>query len=195
MDNLIFQERKSKIEILQNNLNKINAEIKVRKPQPSIKTLFNGKHPQNRKNLKKLDIILSEVKTNGEKKTLPRPPSILSLITNSKTDEFLSLDKPKYFNAHKTLPLTVFSSSSTLYSINKNHNQNLFNGNHIYNNNFDNNINNTNMDLPLLNTSSSLPLIRVKKESNMSKQSNGINEIKKEKDLKELYQEYIDNVS
>ena len=29
----------------------------------------------------------------------------------------------------------------------------------------------------------------------MSKQSNGVNEIKKEKDLKELYQEYIDNVS
>ena len=54
----ILKERRAKIEMLQQNINIIHNEVKVRRPHPTTKSLFNGKTPKNRRNLKKLKIIL-----------------------------------------------------------------------------------------------------------------------------------------
>ena len=168
MDILIFNERKSKAETLHKNISIINNELTVRKPHTSAKTIFNGNIPKNRKNLKKLNAINTEVKKNEIKKSTVRPPSIQSLITNSKTDEFLSLDKPNNFG-QKLLPLMNFSSSSTLYSIKSN-------------NNFQrNSVNN----LPIMNT---------KKISENSIKSKSSMNIKPGKDINQLYQEFTSNV-
>ena len=197
MENLFFAERKSKIESLQKNINIITTESKVRKPHPSIKTLFNGSHPKNRKNLKKLDIRLNNIKKNEKINLSPKRESIQSLIKISKTEEFLTQEKPNNYNGVKIIPLKNFSSSSTLYSLNNNNNNNYNNNN--YNNfmngnnsNMNSNNNLINLDLAYLNSADSLPLLKEKK---MSTKKKSIIEIQKEKDLNELYQEYVHNVS
>ena len=196
MDNLFFAERKSKIESLQKNINIITTESKVRKPHPSIKTLFNGSHPKNRKNLKKLDIRLNIIKKNEKINLSPKRESIQSLIKISKTEEFLTQEKPNNYNGIKIIPLKNFSSSSTLYSLNNNNNNNNFNNNNsnnLVNGNYTNSNNNLiNLDLAYLNSADSLPLLKEKK---MSTKKKSIIEIQKEKDLNELYQEYVHNVS
>ena len=195
MDNLFFAERKSKIESLQKNINIITTESKVRKPHPSIKTLFNGSHPKNRKNLKKLDIRLNNIKKNEKINLSPKRESIQSLIKISKTEEFLTQEKPNNYNGIKIIPLKNFSSSSTLYSLNNNNNNNFNNNNsnNLVNGNYTNSNNNLiNLDLAYLNSADSLPLLKEKK---MSTKKKSIIEIQKEKDLNELYQEYVHNVS
>ena len=188
MEKLIFEERKSKILTLQQNINIINTEQKVRKPHPSIKTLFNGNFPKNRKNLKKLDNILNNLEKKSPKKKTERPPTIQSLIDNSKSEEFLTKEKPNNYQGYKIIPLKNFSSSSTLYSINNNNNHNNI-SNHIENgNNF------VNLDLRYLNSADSLPELNGKKMTKMSKKKSSI-KIQQEKDLNQLYQELIDNVS
>ena len=179
MKNLIFQERKSKIESLQKNINMINTESKVRQPHSSLKTLFNGTHPKNRKNLKKLDVILPNTVNKNVKNKLSQRP------------EFLSLEKPNNYKGVKILPLNHFSSSSTLYSLNNNQNQNV-NQNNLninMNGNFDN------LDLKFLNSAESLPRLTSKKVSKISQNKKSVNEIQPEKDLNQLYQEFIDDVS
>ena len=197
MENLFFAERKSKIESLQKNINIITTESKVRKPHPSIKTLFNGSHPKNRKNLKKLDIKLNIIKKNEKINLSPKRESIQSLIKISKTEEFLTQEKPNNYNGVKIIPLKNFSSSSTLYSLNNNNNNNYNNNNsnnfmNGNNSNMNSNNNLINLDLAYLNSADSLPLLKEKK---MSTKKKSIIEIQKEKDLNELYQEYVHNVS
>ena len=197
MENLFFAERKSKIESLQKNINIITTESKVRKPHPSIKTLFNGSHPKNRKNLKKLDIRLNIIKKNKKINLSPKRESIQSLIKISKTEEFLTQEKPNNYNGVKIIPLKNFSSSSTLYSLNNNNNNNYNNNNsnnfmNGNNSNMNSNNNLINLDLAYLNSADSLPLLKEKK---MSTKKKSIIEIQKEKDLNELYQEYVHNVS
>ena len=195
MENLFFAERKSKIESLQKNINIITVESKVKKPHPSIKTLFNGSHPKNRKNLKKLDIRLNNIKKNEKINLSPKRESIQSLIKISKTEEFLTQEKPNNYNGIKIIPLKNFSSSSTLYSLNNNNNNNFNNNNsnNLVNGNYTNSNNNLiNLDLAYLNSADSLPLLKEKK---MSTKKKSIIEIQKEKDLNELYQEYVHNVS
>ena len=193
MKNLIFQERKSKIESLQKNINMINTESKVRQPHSSLKTLFNGTHPKNRKNLKKLDVILpNTVNKNVKNKLSQKPPSIQSLITNSKNEEFLSFEKSDNYKGIKIIPLTNFSSSSTLYYVNNNNYQNGYQNN-INHNSLNDNFNNLN--LQFLNSAETLPKIENRKESKMSQKKKSLIEIQQEKDLKQLYQEFIDNVS
>ena len=195
MENLFFAERKSKIESLQKNINIITTESKVRKPHPSIKTLFNGSHPKNRKNLKKLDIRLNNIKKTEKINLSPKRESIQSLIKISKTEEFLTQEKPNNYNGFKIIPLKNFSSSSTLYSLNNNNNNNFNNNNsnNLVNGNYTNSNNNLiNLDLAYLNSADSLPLLKEKK---MSTKKKSIIEIQQEKDLNELYQEYVHNVS
>ena len=197
MENLFFAERKSKIESLQKNINIITTESKVRKPHPSIKTLFNGSHPKNRKNLKKLDIRLNNIKKTEKINLSPKRESIQSLIKISKTEEFLTQEKPNNYNGVKIIPLKNFSSSSTLYSLNNNNNNNYNNNNsnnfmNGNNSNMNSNNNLINLDLAYLNSADSLPLLKEKK---MSTKKKSIIEIQKEKDLNELYQEYVHNVS
>ena len=192
MENLFFAERKSKIESLQKNINIITIESKVRKPHPSIKTLFNGSHPKNRKNLKKLDIRLNNIKKTEKINLSPKRESIQSLIKISKTEEFLTQEKPNNYNGVKIIPLKNFSSSSTLYSLNNNNNNNSNNFMNGNNSNMNSNNNLINLDLAYLNSADSLPLLKEKK---MSTKKKSIIEIQKEKDLNELYQEYVHNVS
>ena len=195
MEKIFLAERKSKIETLQKNINIKITESKVRSPHPSIKTLFNGHHPKNRKNLKKLDIRLNNIKKTEKINLSPKRESIQSLIKISKTEEFLTQEKPNNYNGIKIIPLKNFSSSSTLYSLNNNNNNNFNNNNsnNLVNGNYTNSNNNLiNLDLAYLNSADSLPLLKEKK---MSTKKKSIIEIQKEKDLNELYQEYVHNVS
>ena len=132
------------------------------------------------------------IKKNGTNKSSQRPPSIQSLITNSKTEEFLSFEKSDNYKGIKVIPLTNFSSSSTLYSVNNNNYQNGYQNN-INHNSLNDNFNNLN--LQFLNSAETLPKIENRKESKMSQKKKSLIEIQQEKDLKQLYQEFIDNVS
>ena len=139
-------------------------------------------------------ILLSQIliKKNGINKSSQRPPSIQSLITNSKTEEFLSFEKSDNYQGIKIIPLTNFSSSSTLYSVNNNNYQNGYQNNKNHNS-LNDNFNNLN--LQFLNSAETLPKIENRKESKMSQKKKSLIEIQQEKDLKQLYQEFIDNVS
>ena len=188
------QERISKILMLERNLNRLSNESLVRRPCPSIKTIFNGNKPKNRRNLKKLGIQKSNNnKTYNKpiKKPKYKTPSIQSIINNSINNEFLSLDHPNNnynYNKPIIIPINTFSngnSSSTLYSINKSNNvisNNLKKSidvisNHSKNNKLQNSINDN-----------------VMKSKKISKMSDGTN-YKKPVNLNDLYNEFIANVS
>lgn len=188
------QERISKILMLERNLNRLSNESLVRRPCPSIKTIFNGNKPKNRRNLKKLGIQKSNNnKTYNKpiKKPKYKTPSIQSIINNSINNEFLSLDHPNNnynYNKPIIIPINTFSngnSSSTLYSINKRNNvisNNLKKSidvisNHSKNNKLQNSINDN-----------------VMKSKKISKMSDGTN-YKKPVNLNDLYNEFIANVS
>ena len=194
MSVLNSQERISKILMLERNLNRLSNESLVRRPCPSIKTIFNGNKPKNRRNLKKLGIQKSNNnKTYNKpiKKPKYKTPSIQSIINNSINNEFLSLDHPNNnynYNKPIIIPMNNFSngnSSSTLYSINKRNNvisNNLKKSidaisNHSKNNKLQNSINDN-----------------VMKSKKISKMSDGTN-YKKPVNLNDLYNEFIANVS
>ena len=84
------------------------------------------------------------------------------------------------------------SPRSTLYSVNNNNYQNGYQNN-INHNSLNDNFNNLN--LQFLNSAETLPKIENRKESKMSQKKKSLIEIQQEKDLKQLYQEFIDNVS
>ena len=194
MSVFISQERISKILMLERNLNRLSNESLVRRPCPSIKTIFNGNKPKNRRNLKKLGTQKSNNnKTHNKpiKKPKYKTPSIQSIINNSINNEFLSLDHPNNnynYNKPIIIPINTFSngnSSSTLYSINKSNNvisNNLKKSidvisNHSKNNKLQNSINDN-----------------VMKSKKISKMSDGTN-YKKPVNLNDLYNEFIANVS
>ena len=192
----ILKERKSKIEMIQQNINIINNEVKVRRPHPSIKSLFNGQTPKNRKNLKKLEVLLPKENKNDKKEKRLRPPSIQSLITNSKNDEFLSIEKTNNYG-QKIIPIMHFSSSSTLYSLKANKlNRNQSNNTIINNNNKNivNHIKNNNTNYEFLNSAKTIPDLAEKKLSKMSKKKKSNISVQQQKDLNQLYKEYTENV-
>lgn len=193
----ILKERRAKIEMLQQNINIIHNEVKVRRPHPTTKSLFNGKTPKNRRNLKKLKIILPKENKKEKKEKPLRPTSIQQLITNSKNDEFLSIEKTNNFG-HKVIPIRQFSSSSTLYSLkanqltkNQNNNTNTNSNNNQY---IVNHTQNNNVNYEFLNSAESIPVLAEKKLSKMSEKKKSNISVQQEKDLNQLYQEYTENV-
>ena len=194
MSVLNSQERISKILMLERNLNRKSNESLVRRPCPSIKTIFNGNKPKNRRNLKKLGIQKSNNnKTYNKpiKKPKYKTPSIQSIINNSINNEFLSLDHPNNnynYNKPIIIPMNNFSngnSSSTLYSINKRNN--------VISNNLKKSIDvisNLSKNNKLQNSIND----NVMKSKKISKMSDGTN-YKKPVNLNDLYNEFIANVS
>lgn len=220
MNASIFQERLSKIQMFENSLNILSNESMVKKPYPSIKTLFYNKMPKNRKNLKKLKSNMATHNIHNNKDRLKnylskyKTPSIQSIINNSKTSEFLSLDHPinKYrANIFPSQTISNINSSSRINTLNNNNgiNHSINNGNNIMKiksqeinhsmsiqekmPNFSNN--------NKMKNSTNYNVLKIKKISKMSNADN-INKSndepilnKKEVDLNDLYKEYIDNVS
>ena len=183
--------------MLQQNINIIHNEVKVRRPHPTTKSLFNGKTPKNRRNLKKLKIILPKENKKEKKEKPLRPTSIQQLITNSKNDEFLSIEKTNNFG-HKVIPIRQFSSSSTLYSLktnqltkNQNNNTNINSNNNQY---IVNHTQNNNTNYEFLNSAESIPVLAEKKLSKISEKKKSNISVQQEKDLNQLYQEYTENV-
>ena len=194
----ILKERRAKVEMLQQSINIIHNEVKVRRPHPTTKTLFNGQTPKNRNNLKKLKIILPKENKKEKNEKPLRPTSIQQLITNSKNDEFLSIEKPNNFG-HKVIPIKQFSSSSTLYSLkanqltkNQNNTTNTISSN---NQNIVNHTQNNNSNYEFLNTTESIPVLAEEKLSKMSQKKKSNISVQQAKDLNQLYQEYTENVS
>ena len=188
---------REKIEKLQNSINIINNQLKVRKPQPSIKSLFNGKHPKNRLNLKKMNPKITQKNKNEIKRISQKNfPSIKSLIKNSKDNEFLNSENNFNFRSTKIIPIVNYPSSTTLYSLKSNNNINNFNSNK--NNNIINNSINTNINPKQFYSTESLPKLDTKPSKPSTQSSNetkSTSNNKQEKDLNQLYQEYIQNVS
>ena len=194
MSDFNAQERISKILMLEKSLNNLSKESIVRKPYPSIKTLFNGNYPKNRKNLKKLvSQNTNSLRTYTKRINKPKykPPNIQSVIRNSLTNEFLNLDFPN--NNHIKpiiIPINNYSNGytpSTLYNLDNNNKNSVIPNNlkksvdvvsnHSINNKFINSMDEN--------------VMKIKK---ISKMSNGINN-KKPLNLNDLYNEFIKNVS
>ena len=199
MNTYNYPDRISNIQILETNLNILAFESDVKKPYPSIKTLFYDRQPKNRKNLKKTLIrnVNNFIHKNGAyiNKTPNNVPSIESIINNSKTDEFLSMDNPiKKYQQTIIIPIGNYAnqnSISTLDSIKTNNNYN--NGN--FRNSSLNNINgilnvSKNNNLNKSVNSNDIPVIKSRKMSGMSNHSKP-----KSINLNDLYKEYKENVS
>ena len=185
---------REKIEKLQNSINIINNELKVSKPQPSIKSLFNGKRPKNRLNLKNIKPkITQKNKIDIKKISQNNFPSIKSLIKSSKDNEFLNPDKTYNFKSAKIIPIITQPSSPSLYSLKSNNNINHFSSNK--NNNIINNAFNNNLNLKQFNSTESLPKLDTKPSTQSSNETKSTLNNIQEKDLNQLYQEYIQNVS
>ena len=185
---------REKIEKLQNSINIINKELKVHKPQPSIKSLFNDKRPKNRLNLKNTKPkITQKNKIDIKKISQNNFPSIKSLIKSSKDNEFLNPDKTYNFKSAKIIPIIAQPSSSSLYSLKSNNNINHFSSNK--NNNIINNAFNNNLNLKQFNSTESLLKLDTKPSTQSSNETKSTLNIIQEKDLNQLYQEYIENVS
>ena len=185
---------REKIEKLQNSINIINKELKVHKPQPSIKSLFNDKRPKNRLNLKNTKPkITQKNKIDIKKISQNNFPSIKSLIKSSKDNEFLNPDKTYNFKSAKIIPIITQPSSSSLYSLKSNNNINHFSSNK--NNNIINNAFNNNLNLKQFNSTESLPKLDTKPSTQSSNETKSTLNIIQEKDLNQLYKEYIENVS
>ena len=185
---------REKIEKLQNSINIINKELKVHKPQPSIKSLFNDKRPKNRLNLKNIKPkITQKNKIDIKKISQNNFPSIKSLIKSSKDNEFLNPDKTYNFKSAKIIPIITQPSSSSLYSLKSNNNINHFSSNK--NNNIINNAFNNNLNLKQFNSTESLPKLDTKPSTQSSNETKSTLNNIQEKDLNQLYKEYIENVS
>ena len=179
MKNLHFQKKDLNMDIIQKKINIINKELIIRKPHLSIKTLFNGKNPQNRKNLKKNEIRIPIIKPKKEIKRSAHPPIIIeSIINDSKNLEFLSPDSYNNLN---------FLSSSSIYTVNSPKNY------------IPNGVNNT-LKYKYLNSTDSFGINKIKNQSQLStyddKEGDKTAESKTaSKDLNQLYQKYINDVS
>lgn len=196
MNGSVYQERQSNMKLFKQNLIILSHESTVRKPHPSIKTLFYGKKPKNRKNLKKLNVPKinnSSINSASQNKPKYNIPSILSIINNSKNNEFLSLDEnpnnnfaPKIIIRPNYKNFINQKSSTALYKAIPS-NGNISNNSTNYKNNGD--LNNNNFVLSNKNSKIS----NDNNESASIKTNPIVN--KKPKDVKELYKEYIENVS
>ena len=192
MASLYYQERLSNIQILEQNLSVLPNESLVKKPYPTIKSLFYDKRPKNRKNLKNIETrkpINNQRNENYKNKLNKKVATIESIINNSKTNEFLSLDNPN--NNYKPIiiyPLYNYvnqNSSSTIDTIKKN-------GNSIFNkvnNNIDE-ISNHSRNNKLNKSLNDIQLMKSKKASKMTNSTFH----KKMINLNDLYKEYIENV-
>ena len=191
---------REKIEKLQNSINIINKELNVRKPHPSIKALFNGKRPKNRLNLKNINTKVVQKNKNDIKNISQQNfPSIKSLIKSSKNNEFLYSDKTNNFRSAKIIPIINNSSNSMLYSLKSNNNINNF-GSNKNNNIINNSINTINNNINPLQFNSTESLTKpdkldAKPSTQSSNETKSTLNNKQEKDLNQLYQEYIQNVS
>jgi hypothetical protein len=192
MASLYYQERLSNIQILEQNLSVLPNESLVKKPYPTIKSLFYDKRPKNRKNLKNIETrkpINNQRNGTYKNKLNKKVATIESIINNSKTNEFLSLDNPN--NNYKPIiiyPLYNYvnqNSSSTIDTIKKN-------GNSIFNkvnNNIDE-ISNHSRNNKLNKSLNDIQLMKSKKASKMTNSTFH----KKMINLNDLYKEYIENV-
>ena len=192
MASLYYQERLSNIQILEQNLSVLPNESLVKKPYPTIKSLFYDKRPKNRKNLKNIETrkpINNQRNGTYKNKLNKKVATIESIINNSKTNEFLSLDNPN--NNYKPIiiyPLYNYvnqNSSSTIDTIKKN-------GNSIFNkvnNNIDE-ISNHSRNNKLNKSLNDIQLMKSKKASEMTNSTFH----KKMINLNDLYKEYIENV-
>lgn len=192
MASLYYQERLSNIQILEQNLSVLPNESLVKKPYPTIKSLFYDKRPKNRKNLKNIETrkpINNQRNGTYKNKLNKKVATIESIINNSKTNEFLSLDSPN--NNYKPIiiyPLYNYvnqNSSSTIDTIKKN-------GNSIFNkvnNNIDE-ISNHSRNNKLNKSLNDIQLMKSKKASKMTNSTFH----KKMINLNDLYKEYIENV-
>ena len=192
MASLYYQERLSNIQILEQNLSVLPNESLVKKPYPTIKSLFYDKRPKNRKNLKNIETrkpINNQRNGTYKNKLNKKVATIESIINNSKTNEFLSLDNPN--NNYKPIiiyPLYNYvnqNSSSTMDTIKKN-------GNGIFNkvnNNIDE-ISNRSRNNKLNKSLNDIQLMKSKKASKMTNSTFH----KKMINLNDLYKEYIENV-
>ena len=192
MASLYYQERLSNIQILEQNLSVLQNESLVKKPYPTIKSLFYDKRPKNRKNLKNIETrkpINNQRNGTYKNKLNKKVATIESIINNSKTNEFLSLDNPN--NNYKPIiiyPLYNYvnqNSSSTIDTIKKN-------GNSIFNkvnNNIDE-ISNHSRNNKLNKSLNDIQLMKSKKASKMTNSTFH----KKMINLNDLYKEYIENV-
>ena len=192
MASLYYQERLSNIQILEQNLSVLPNESLVKKPYPTIKSLFYDKRPKNRKNLKNIETrkpINNQRNGTYKNKLNKKVATIESIINNSKTNEFLSLDNPN--NNYKPIiiyPLYNYvnqNSSSTIDTIKKN-------GNSIFNkvnNNIDE-ISNHSRNNKMNKSLNDIQLMKSKKASKMTNSTFH----KKMINLNDLYKEYIENV-
>ena len=192
MASLYYQERLSNIQILEQNLSVLPNESLVKKPYPTIKSLFYDKRPKNRKNLKNIETrkpINNQRNGTYKNKLNKKVATIESIINNSKTNEFLSLDNPN--NNYKPIiiyPLYNYvnqNSSSTIDTIKKN-------GNSIFNkvnNNIDE-ISNHSRNNKLNKSLNDIQLMKSKKASKMTNSTFH----KKMINLNDLYKECVENV-
>lgn len=197
MNGLVYQEKLPNMQLFNHNLMILSHESMVRKPHPTIKTLFYGKKPKNRKNLKKLNVQklndASVDRASQNKSKYNNIPSIQSIINNSKNNEFLSLDEnpnnsfaPKIIIRPNYQNFANKNSTSILYKANHS-NGNISNNSTNYKNNGD--FNNSNSMLFKKNT-------KISNDNNESSSIKSIpQEVIKPKDAKELYKEYLENVS
>ena len=183
-----FQERRSKIQLLEESLNFLVNESSIQKPHQTIKSLFYNNKPKNRKNLKKINIKESTLKIiNGNNSHAGKIPSIESIIKNSKNNEFLSLDYPN----KKYLTKIIIPVQNSNHNISSTMNR-LINKSHTVNisNNFEkisqHSRNKNNMDNLIAD-------IQVLKSRKASKMSNGSN-LRKTYDLNDLYKQFVENV-
>lgn len=192
MASLYYQERLSNIQILEQNLSVLPNESLVKKPYPTIKSLFYDKRPKNRKNLKNIETrkpINNQRNGTYKNKLNKKVATIESIINNSKTNEFLSLDNPN--NNYKPIiiyPLYNYvnqNSSSTIDTIKKNGNSIL----NKVNNNIDE-ISNHSRNNKLNKSLNDIQLMKSKKASKMTNSTFH----KKMINLNDLYKEYIENV-
>ena len=200
MNDFIYQERLSNIQKLEKILNILSNESMVRKPYPTIKTLFYGKIPRNRKNLKKLNLInynkIISNKNSNKNSNKYKVPSIESIINNSKTHEFLSLDNPSDTYIPKILiPINNYSIQNSSYALNqvKNSNNKM---NHSINNKLNGKSLNDNLSIISKKnskmTNGNIDNISV---NNLLKKTNPVPFTPQQpKDLNELYKEFIENV-
>ena len=197
MNDFIYKERLSNIQKLEKNLNILSNESMVRKPYPTIKTLFYGKKPRNRKNLKKLNLINYNNIISKKKFNKYKVPSIESIINNSKTHEFLSLDNPNDTYIPKILiPINNYSIQNSSYALNqvKNSNNKM---NHSINNKLNGKSLNDNLSIISKKNSKMTNgnIDNISVNNNLLKKTNSVPFTPQQpKDLNELYKEFIENV-